>query len=606
MNDEDFSPLSEGEIAALATPKVLARGRALFDDGALEELARNGDEISAVCVGSEDEVYSLSARVAARAVTQTRCSCPYDYEGICKHLVALLLAWAHMPEAFEIVEAKNDKSESALFLELKSRERAELAHIVCSLVETEPKLRSVVKRLLQKRLGESEVAKSRRAVEAIFKRVTRHSFDGNFSGIARDLKFHLRGAASLESSRPTDALRLYAAILEGMMAAGEEPFQWDESGNLTGASTDCAEALVRLVASTPVARHGAAMEVAARAFVFDLHLGGYGFAEGVDEILTAADDDQWLAVEPILDAALDPARREKQRHVLFSSHGNVDAMNESIHAASRDFVHREILQLKAERMKKRGDAAGARRLLLGNGTPTQQVEAHLENRDFDAATQIAQKHFPRFPGLLHQFADQLEDAGEWPRARAWAHKNNLQAWLASHAAQRGESDALELNVKYFKSVPSREQWRVVMQLAPSDERETLKTELRALLKKVKAHAILFDIALEENEVSVALDWWEKLSLWEKGPRHEALATAAESAHPDEAFLLWSELAESLIARRSRDYYRLAAKALKSARRVLEKHGRGAEWPPFIAALREKYPTLRALQEELTQAKLTAG
>ena len=394
--DENIA-LDESDIAALASPKVFTRGRTLFDEGALEELTykpvKGGLRICAVCQGSEDEAYSLHAQLSENDIGETCGSCPYDYDGLCKHLVALLLAWAHTPEAFE--KATTEKSHSALFLQLRERERDELAQIIVQLTEAEPKLRAQVKRLLQPRLPESEVSKTQKAVESILKRVTRNSFEGDFAGIAHDLKFHLRAAQSLETMRPADALRLYTAILNGMMG-GEEPFNWDESGHLIDLSADCAQAMHRLCdMSTHIAPE--TFEIAAQAFIFNINMGGPYFAEGIEELLIAADDEAWRIVEPMLDKALETRREE--RRMVFGFGCDIDEISERITESSRDYRRGQILELKAQRLKKRGDLKGAQRLLLEQGTPTQQIDAHLENRDFNVAIEVAQKHYIHYPAL---------------------------------------------------------------------------------------------------------------------------------------------------------------------------------------------------------------
>lgn len=605
-SDADFSVLSESDIAALATPKVMTRGRVLFDDGALEELARRGEEISALCAGSEEESYALHARLSSHGVKQTRCSCAYDYDGICKHLVALLLAWAHTPEAFETLEETPaaPNAESNLLRELKSRERDELAVLIAQLVVTEPKLKGVVKRLLQTRLSDGELNKVQRAVESIMKKIMRGGYDANFSAIGRDLKFHLRAAASLEATRPTDAGRVYAAILEGMMSVGQDPFQWDEGRILIDVSEACSRSLAASASlkSTPSARRGEWITVLARAFVFDLKLGGYDFAGAAVKVLEKVGNDEWVAVEAILDAAFTPRKAPQKMMVQMKTSA---ARSESFDTDefTNCWIRESIIQLKANRLRKMGDGRGSRLMLLESGTPQQRVKAHLENRDFDAAVAVADQHYPRYAGLLREFVEQLNQVEEWPRARDFAHRHNLQKWLAAEAARRGEDDAFDLNLNLFQSTPCLQQWRVVMELAPENRRAAVRTQLWEFLEKRKKHAIQFDITLSENEITAALALWEKLNRSEREPRHNALADAAANAQPNEAFLLWDELAHSLIAQRSRDAYRLAAKALKRGKQVLEKHDLAAQWQEFIADLRAQYPTLRALKEELDRAKL---
>ncbi|HEX8834170.1 MAG TPA: SWIM zinc finger family protein, partial [Abditibacteriaceae bacterium] len=446
LDSEDFPALSEGDIAALATAKVLTRGRALFDDGALEELTRRDAEISAVCAGSEDEAYSLKVTLSPSGITETRCTCPYEYDGICKHLAALLLAWAHTPEAFDIVEAKAKaagKTASPLWRELQNHDRDALAQLVVQLVETEPKLRAIVKRLLQPRLPESELNKVRRSVGSLVKRVARAEYSVNFSLIKRDLKFHLRAASSLEGERPVEAGRYYAAILDGLMSAGTDPFQWDEGRTFLDAGEECSTNLARLagLAIVPAARRREWMVVLARAFVFDLNLGGNGFALDADSVLKTADEKEWLAIEEVLDEVL-TTRRTGHRMVAYSR--NSDGRLQVDDFTSR-WLQEKITGIKAQRLQKRGDDAGARRLLLQNGTPEQQVEAHLTHEEFDKAVAVADKHFPSYAGLMHGFVKQLCAANQWPRARDFARRHRMKEWLAAESALRGEKNALELN-----------------------------------------------------------------------------------------------------------------------------------------------------------------
>jgi uncharacterized Zn finger protein len=588
MNEEEFSDLPEGEVTALATTHALARGRNLFDANALEGLERRGHKISAQCPGRGEKIYSLSANISGREVDKAHCSCSYGGDGLCNHLIALLLAWSHTPEAFAVAKTRNPQGESALFRELLERDRDELARLICSLVETEPKLRTLVKRALRVRLTESEIAKTRRAVKKIIDKAANPHYHGSFAAIASELKFHLRSAASLETVRPTDALRLHLTILEGMMS-DPDPYIWDERGSLIGSSADCMEAIKRLM--TADHRHAVA-EVAAHAFIFDLRLGGLGFAGESEEILLDADEDMWRAAEPILDAALVPPDGGGKSRAQFEQHRLM-------------FIRSEIIKVKSARMEERGDAVGVRQLMIESGTPMQQVTALIEDRDFDTAMIIAQANLSAFRGLQYQLLDQLEAAGEWPRARAWAEKNELKQWLATRAAVRGEKDALKLNLELFQEAPSLEQWNVIMRIAPAEEHVALKVKLRERLKGIGAHDLLFDIALEDNDVTEAWTWWEELGTWGKEHRYLAFAKILEQTHPDKALKLWNERVESHISRRTREAYRRAAKALKNVRRLLEKQGRYAEWQATLGGIQQEYPNLRALYEELKDAKLTA-
>jgi uncharacterized Zn finger protein len=97
-------PIAQEVIRALATPESFARGRSYFDDGAVSDLIRRGDRLTAEVEGSELAPYQVSIRLHGGGVADARCSCPYDWGGYCKHIVAVLLKFAD--EATRVIERK--------------------------------------------------------------------------------------------------------------------------------------------------------------------------------------------------------------------------------------------------------------------------------------------------------------------------------------------------------------------------------------------------------------------------------------------------------------------------------------------------------------------
>ncbi len=87
-------PVTERTIRAFATPESIARGRSYFDDGAVSDLVRRGDRLTAEVERSEFAPYQVFIPLHDGGVAEARCSCPYDWGRYCKHIVAVLLKFA--------------------------------------------------------------------------------------------------------------------------------------------------------------------------------------------------------------------------------------------------------------------------------------------------------------------------------------------------------------------------------------------------------------------------------------------------------------------------------------------------------------------------------
>jgi len=122
----------ESEIRANANSKSFGRGEELFRQGAVESLARRGDVLHAEVAGSDYQPYRVSVALGKQSVDDAQCSCPYDYDGWCKHIVAALLAYLNEPDAVE--------QQAALPELLAPLSREQLLNLVVQLGERDPDL----------------------------------------------------------------------------------------------------------------------------------------------------------------------------------------------------------------------------------------------------------------------------------------------------------------------------------------------------------------------------------------------------------------------------------------------------------------------------------
>ena len=121
-------------IQNLADPKVFERGKSYYEDGMIIHRIIREHKLEAFSHGSR--MYRVSAYVHDGRIGQTHCTCPFDWGGICKHRVALLLTYLHEPKSFvnrlTIAELLMDKSHQDLvkLIETMLDRHADLLEIV--------------------------------------------------------------------------------------------------------------------------------------------------------------------------------------------------------------------------------------------------------------------------------------------------------------------------------------------------------------------------------------------------------------------------------------------------------------------------------------------
>jgi len=91
--------LTEAFVRELATGQSFDRGYRYYRDRSVFEIARRGNLITAKVEGSDYEPYRVQVALDdSHLVTNASCTCPYDWGGICKHIVATLLVTINEPE----------------------------------------------------------------------------------------------------------------------------------------------------------------------------------------------------------------------------------------------------------------------------------------------------------------------------------------------------------------------------------------------------------------------------------------------------------------------------------------------------------------------------
>lgn len=125
-------PITEAEIRSLATAQSYERGEDYYYTRAVADLQKRGDMVTADVSGSSYEPYHVTIEVGEDEIISTSCTCPYDWGGICKHIVAVLLSYVHQPEQV-------DKRPSVQEL-IANVNEADLREVLSDLLIAEPHL----------------------------------------------------------------------------------------------------------------------------------------------------------------------------------------------------------------------------------------------------------------------------------------------------------------------------------------------------------------------------------------------------------------------------------------------------------------------------------
>ncbi len=91
-----MSGYTEADVRAGAASQSYQRGAQYYRDGAVSQLARRGNLLTAEVAGSTLPFYQVSITLAdGGGIAVAGCTCPYDWGGYCKHIVAVLLSALH-------------------------------------------------------------------------------------------------------------------------------------------------------------------------------------------------------------------------------------------------------------------------------------------------------------------------------------------------------------------------------------------------------------------------------------------------------------------------------------------------------------------------------
>ena len=576
--------LSEADIRQLSSEQSFSRGKNYYRNGTLFELIRQGNEIRAYCEGSSYEPYRVSATLGGQGVETTFCTCPYDWGGLCKHLVALLLAWVHEPDSFHAIPPLDEL--------LAGRSKDELIGLIKEMLKRQPDLVRLLELPVQPdRQTPLDLEAFRRQISYALRQHDRYDYP-NAAATATELAALVETADRFgEAEDWLKAGAIYALILKEVIPHYAELY--DEDGDVALVLQGCAEGLgLCLTEGAPaVESRRMWLEALLEAELKDVEMGGLDLAfPAGDIVVEQATDEEWRWIEA------------RVQEAITAQTGHYS-----------DWPREALVRFLARRLAVKGNNRQVDELIMAQGSPQQKAFLLVERSRFDEAIAIAQQHFGELPGLVIQFADALVKAGANEAATAFVvslldsrSRSTCLSWLAQHAEKSGDlSGAIEWWRQSLEQSPSLQTYQTMRELAQRlGVWPETRQELLSALETRKLGPILLEIALDEGDVARALELLPQLRVGWYGSNYELrVAQAAEAEYPQAALEIYRRRAEQLIAGRGRENYRSAAELLSRAREIYRHQNAESTWQHYISELRQNNRQLPALQDELKKARL---
>lgn len=542
-------------------------------------------------MGSEPLPYHISARLGTSGIQETACSCPYDWGGDCKHIVALLLTYLHEPESFE--------GRPTLDTSLQDRSKDDLIDLIKQMVERYPDLQRFVDRP-----APAAVIEDGRPVDTQAFRKELHYALNNFGGWGdRTAEFTLREITRTAKRFATqgdwkNAVSIYCAIVEECVAVDGAPV--DDEGEYSYAFADVLGQLAECLEQPAVVENEVerrkVLNALLMAYIWDVDFGGVGISDDVpDYVETHARPDDLTAIRKQIIAAQQHTARNSYsmwgvrvyEEFLMRLDGLEQVDPEITLKRLRDGGHYQLLAEKLLELKRPDEALTVMREHLT--LPYEQLQmAYLlvtYSHD-DLAIQMAEESLQQ------------------------THNPQLADWLIGLYRQRGDHESLlRWELKQMQSNPDVVYYAGLKPAAQTlGNWEMVQAQVLKDLEAQGRYDTLVQIYLYDEEWDKAWETLPKVKtsttyLWGGSSLEFEVAQKTRHARPARAIPVYMKHARSQINRVDRRGYASAAELLHVVRELYDQMGDEETWLERITELREEFANRPALQDEWDKAGL---
>lgn len=607
-----FPKITESMIRARAAPESFQRGNEYYEEGAISNTAIQGLILTGECAGTYAPYYRVRVELDEAGIAEASCTCPYDYGGYCKHIVALVLAYLHHPRQFAARKAPAEL--------LADLDRHDLDAILTKLMQEQPELCDRIETLISvpsTRGGQPKKKHKKVDIEVYRRRIIgiAHGLDGmrlseaywHVGGLANELREVQQSALKfLDTADAETALEILLVLLEEAGRAIE--YIDDSNGELGGyvgeLGTPLAEAILSLeLSQVERAKLTGRLEKLIKdasdyGMEGNLHIAVQAAQYGWDDIPTETGAfrktgskvdgaDEWEDWDEDGDRDGEEVY-EGQGWDWSAAAGLGDLTEAKLNVLDRQGRTEEYLAMcKKEKrhlrytlklcdLKQVTEAVKYAKKHLASADETWRVAQRLrESRRVTEAIEVGE-HGLKLKGS----------------------KVNLGEWLGPvEEAQGRTKQALAAALAAFPEHPSLESYKTIKRLAES-RWARLRPEVMAKLRKSHDKQVLAEVLLFEEEWDESIKVAEGREVWY--PVVETVADGVLSHRAGWVARMSLKQAERLMAEVKSKNYPMAAAWLKRAKQAYKLLGQTDEWKKYLEKTKEKYQRRPALQKQLAR------
>jgi uncharacterized Zn finger protein len=577
--------ITEAEVRGLATTQSFDRGYRYYRSSSVFEIIRRGNLFTARVEGSAYEPYRVQVTVSDASIVETSCTCPYDWGGICKHIVAVLLKVIHKPET--IVE------KPALTTMLVDLTAVQLRQILLSVAEEGPEFADAIEQEVswlrdQPAAPAASSSKSvlvdinavRREIHKDFRLAGkgdpyRGGFYDEYAGLEVDpdeiFGPHLeKVAALLDAEDEATAVTLITAIIDAYVDGLTSLDEWVYEYNtdvFDEANLDLGAALAEVLLSLDMQPDQQEAWLA--------QIADWEDALGDLKIARTAVERDW---------SYPPLKAAMGGHITEKGAGEAEA----------PYYADELARVRLRILARQGRTQEYINLAEAEGRTELAINMIAQSGDIEKAVAEG-KAYLVYPQEILSLAHVLASKGEMEAAlnvaehglnlEVEAGKVDLARWLRKQAAGNHPL-ALKAAQVAFASSYELADYTVVQQLA-GDEWQTLKPELLQMLGQGWSTTHKIDIYLHENMLAEAMGALDAQGFAIDYDLRRVIEATRET-NPNWGIRKCKQKAEEIMDAGRSGAYDTAVSWLQTVRDIYQQHQRQREWEAYLDSLLETH------------------